>query len=78
MLKMKKKFGSILSGAVVAGFFLFFIGLILYMNSIEHIPILFLLYCLGPLSIMLIGILIALKQRIKEIDGGEEDEARKY
>lgn len=77
-MKEKKKLGAILSGVVVSGCALLFIGWILYMNSIEHVPILFLLYFLIPLSMVVIGILIALKQRIKEINGGEEDEARKY
>ena len=33
---------------------------------------------IAVLAAMIIGIIIALRQRLKEIDGGEEDEALQY
>ena len=37
-----------------------------------------LLLCFVPLAAILIGVVVVLVQRIREIKGGEEDEAKKY
>lgn len=46
------------------------------MGDIVALPIL-LIYVLVGLAII-VGIIVALHQRMKEIDSGEEEEARKY
>lgn len=40
--------------------------------------VLLILVFLGVIVGVIAGILLALRQRLREIDGGEEDEARKY
>ena len=39
--------------------------------------VILLLYALVILAVI-VGVVVALRQRLREIDGGEEDEARKY
>lgn len=51
-------------------------GLIIVAAIVEHMP-LFTLFLLFPL-IGIIGTLLALRERLKEIEGGELDEASKY
>ena len=57
---------------------LFIIGLILWGNSQDPIPLPLLLFLIGLPVLMVITILIVLYKRFKEIEGGEEDEAAKY
>lgn len=75
----KKKMGAWLSAlvaAVIAGVYALFI---LMMLLIE--PDMFLtglaLWLVVPLAVIA-GVLLALRSRLQEIDGGEEDEAAKY
>ena len=51
---------------------------LLSLNSSEPMPIGILLYFIVIGALLIAGIVIALVQRMKEIDGGEVDEARKY
>ena len=75
----KKKIGAWLSALIVAAVMGAYALVVLVMLLIE--PDLFLvglaLWLLAPLAVM-IGVLAALRGRLKEIDGGEEDEAAKY
>ena len=73
-IHMKKKMGAIIGGAVMIVFMIFLIGMFLWGNSVDPIP-LGLLIVLVAIPVVIIGVLIG---RIREIDGGEEDEAAKY
>ena len=53
-------------------------GFLVWAAKVDPIPLPILLFILViPISVM-IGVLLALKERMKQIEGGEEDEARKY
>ena len=77
--KGKKKLGAWLSALITAslmGAYALFVALVLWIE-----PDMFLtgvwLFLLALLAVV-VGVLVALWQRLKEIDGGEEDEAAKY
>ena len=74
----QKKYGSILSAVVMIIIMVLFIAFILWANTADQLPIGVLLFIILPFVVMIIGAIVALKLRMKEIDGGEEDEARKY
>lgn len=78
----KKKWTAILCAAVVVGLLGLFLAAILFpligQAVGEAVAIGFLLvYGLGIVAVI-VGVLLALRQRLKEIKGGEEDEAKKY
>lgn len=78
--KRKKIQGAILSSTIFGGFFLFLIGIISYFQFTEEnaMPWLVYFFLILLLGFPIVGILYNLIQRIKEINGGEEDEASKY
>ena len=78
----KKKWTAILCAAVVVGLLGLFLAAILFPligeACGEAVAMGFLLvYGLGIVAVI-VGVLVALRQRLKEIKGGEEDEAKKY
>lgn len=78
----KKKWTAILCAAVVVGLLGLFLAAILFpligQAVGEAVAMGFLLvYGLGIVAVI-VGVLLALRQRLKEIKGGEEDEAKKY
>ena len=58
-------------------FMVFLIGMILWGNSVDPIPIGLLLFLIAIPTVMMIAIIVVLRSRLKEIEGGEEDEASK-
>ena len=46
--------------------------------SVDPIPLGLLLIFIAIPCVVIIGVLLALKERFKEIEGGEENEAAKY
>ena len=77
-IRMKKKMGAVIGGAVMIVLMLAMIGFFLWANSQETLPAGILIVFLGIPVIVIICIIVALRSRIKEIEGGEEDEAAKY
>ena len=77
-IRMKKKMGAVIGGAVMIVLMLAMIGFFLWANSQEILPVGILIVFLGIPVIVIICIIVALRSRIKEIEGGEEDEAAKY
>ena len=77
-IHMKKKTGAVTGGAVMMIFMVFLIGMILWGNSVDPIPIGLLLFLIAIPTVMMIAIIVVLRSRLKEIEGGEEDEASKY
>ena len=74
----KRRAASILSAAVFVVLMAAIIALALWGNSIEPMPTLLLIFIIVfPLAVI-VGVLIALRQRLKELKGGELDEAGKY
>ena len=74
----RRKWGALISAAVCVLFMAVLICLVLWGNSEEPIPTGLLIFIiLIPVGIIT-GIVIALVQRMKELKGGELDEAGKY
>ena len=78
--KSKKIIGACLSSLIFSSFFIFLISIISYFEFTQkdNIPLLIYIILMFILTIPLIGIIYNLIGRIKEIKGGEEDEASKY
>ena len=77
-IHMKKKTGAVTGGVVMMIFMVFMIGMILWGNSVDPIPIGLLLFLIAIPTVMIIAIIVVLRSRLKEIEGVEEDEASKY
>ena len=77
-VKNKRRWGAIFSGSAVILLVSILMIVLLSLNSSEPMPIGILLYFIVIGALLIAGIVIALVQRMKEIDGGEVDEARKY
>lgn len=74
----KRRVGALLSAAVFVVLMAALIALALWGNHVEPMPTLLLVFIIiFPLAVI-VGVLIALRQRMKELKGGELDEARKY
>lgn len=78
--KNKKIRGAVSSSLIFSSFFIFLISVISYFQFTENdnIPWLIYIILMMLLSFPLIAIIYNLRLRIKEIKGGEEDEASKY
>ncbi len=80
--KNNKKRGSILCAAAVIAVLGIFLGTILMPLISELAGALFavgfLLVYGGIIVAVIVGVIVALRQRLEEIEGGEEEEAKKY
>ena len=74
--KLRK--AAILSALVSIGFFILMIILILWGNSVDPIPSYVVMIFILMLGVPVIGVMIALIQRLKEVGKGEINEASKY
>ena len=77
-----KKRGAIVSAVIIITMLAVFVGCILFpliseMGGVFFAVMLLMLYVGGILAVIF-GVLAALKQRLEEIEGGEEEEAKKY
>lgn len=75
-----KIMGAILSSVSFSAIFLFLISIISYFYFAENdaLPFAVYLFVMAILGFPVLGIIVNLVKRIKEIIGGEEDEASKY
>ena len=74
----KKRMGAIIGAAVMTVLMLIVIVIMFWANAQDPIPLGMLLFIMGIPVIIIVGTFIALAGRMKEIEGGEEDEASKY
>ena len=74
----KRKAGAIIACAVVVAFLAVMIGLIIWADTIDPAPKGILIFSIALFGSIIIGVIIALVQRLKEVKGGELDEAGKY
>ena len=74
----KKRMGAIIGAAVMTVLMLIVIVIMFWANAQDPIPLGMLLFIAGIPAVIIAGTLIALAGRMKEIEGGEEDEASKY
>ena len=81
-IKKKKYIGSMVSAAVMIGMMGVILAILLVPLLMENLTETVAVLVLGFYALMIIativGILLALRQRIKEIEGGEEDAASQY
>ena len=80
--KEDKKRGAVTSAVIIIVVLAVFVGFILFpliseMGGVFFAVMLLMLYVGGILAVIF-GILAALKPRLEEIEGGEEEEAKKY
>ena len=74
----KKRTGAIVGAAVMTVLMLVTIIIVFWANAQDPIPLGLLLLIAGIPAVIIAGTLIALAGRMKEIEGGEEDEASNY
>ena len=74
----KKRTGAIIGAAVMTVLMLVTIIIVFWANAQDPIPLGLRLLITGIPAVIIAGTLIALAGRMKEIEGGEEDEASKY
>lgn len=77
-VQKKRRNGAVLGAAFMICVMLAVIALVLWANTQEEIPMPVLGIVIGIPIVMIVGVLAALRSRLKEIQGGEEDEAAKY
>ena len=81
-IKKDKKRSAILSAVVIISILAVFVGFVLFplvseMGGVVFAVAILVIYALAILAVIF-GIIAALKQRLEEIEGGEEEEAKKY
>lgn len=74
----KKTMGAIGAAAVMIAFFGIIISLVMWANTVDPAPAGIIWFTVGILAVIIVGIIAAVIGRMKEIKGGEEDEASKY
>ena len=76
--KHKKTFGSLVSAILVVAYLAGWLAMLIWTKLQEAMPDIIFYIMAGVYIVSIIGIIVALLQRLKEINGGEEDEASKY
>ena len=74
----KRRRGSIISTVVMIFLMIALIALYVWAQSVDPIPLPIIAILIAMPGAVIIGVIIALKERIQQLEGGEEDEARKY
>lgn len=74
----KKIMGAALGGGIMVVFMAVLIGIMIWGFMEDPIPVGVLLFVIGIPAAVIIGVIAALIGRVREIEGGEEDEASKY
>ena len=80
-MRKNLKRGAILSALVVVAFFLVYLALLataILEAPQDVIGWLAVVLAGGIFVAMIVGVVLALSQRLKEIDNGEEEDAKKY
>ena len=76
--RRKKKTGPLIAAAVMVVLMGWLIALVLWANAVEPAPWWILALVLVIFAGIIVGVLLALLERMREINGGEEDEAVQY
>ena len=74
----KKRKAPIIAAVVMVLLMCGCIGILAWASKVDPIPIPFLVFIMAMPIAVIVGVLLALKERMKQIEGGEEDAARKY
>lgn len=75
---LRKKMGPLLAAALVITAMCLIIGLLIWAELQDPLPAGFFVLILLLPAAVIVGVLLALRQRLREIKGGEEDAASKY
>ena len=76
--RQKKRFGSLVSAVIVIAFMAAWMALLIWIKIQDAMPNVIFYIMISVYILAIIGTIIALVQRLSEINGGEEDEASKY
>ena len=77
--KKTRKRASIVAAVIAIAFMVWFLGIMAYAFAAEpEAPVLLILFVVAFPLIGIVGTVLALRERLKEIEGGELDEASKY
>lgn len=78
----KKKRGAIIAAVVVIAVLSAYLGTVLFAmvaESLEELAVALIMIVYGGMILAVIfGVVTALNQRLKELDGGEEEDAKQY
>lgn len=74
----KRRKAPIIAAVVMILLMCLSIGFVAWAATVDPIPFPMLLIIMAIPAAVIVGVLLALKERMKQIEGGEEDEARKY
>ena len=74
----KKRRAPIIAAVVMIVLMGISMGFVAWAAKVDPIPIPLLLIIMAIPAAVIVGVLLALKERMKQIEGGEEDAARKY
>ena len=74
----KRRKAPIIAAVVMLLLMCLSIGFVAWAATVDPIPFPMLLIIMAIPAAVIVGVLLALKERMKQIEGGEEDEARKY
>lgn len=74
----KRRKAPIIAAVVMIFLMCLSIGFVAWAATVDPIPIPLLLIIMAIPAAVIVGVLVALKERMKQIEGGEEDAARKY
>ena len=79
-MKNSKLMGALISGGIIVAYLVMVVTCFVYAQyiSFDKLPIGMFICLLGFICLPIIGILVALLLRVKEINTGEEEEAKKY
>lgn len=77
-MQRKKRKGAIGATIAVLAFILCYIAICVWGMMTDPVPIWVAVVIIGIALVVIVGIILALIGRMKEIEGGEEDEAAKY
>lgn len=74
----KKTIGALIGAMIMIVLMGGMIGIMLWGNSQDPLPVGILIFLIAIPAVIIVGVLAVLLERIREIKGGEEDEASKY
>ena len=75
---IRKKRGSVIAAGAMILFMIFLILVFVWGYTEDPIPVWLLGFFILIPVVVIVAVILSLMQRIKEIEGGEEDVARKY
>lgn len=74
----KRRKAPVIAAVVMILLMCISIGILIWAAKVDPIPLPFLLFIIAMPIAVIVGVLVALKERMKQIEGGEEDAASKY